>query len=88
MDTISSNGLICPYGGTAGPVIFSAAAPPPGTLGTTWKRQVENSVIEPTTVEGVLTTKPFTCSKCDHKITLFICCSIAASCLSHILVFP
>ena len=52
MDTIST-GFIRPYGIT-GTVFLSAASP--GTLGTTRKRQVENSGIEPATTVGVLTT--------------------------------
>ena len=56
MDTISTS-FIHPYG-TTGPVFSSAT--PPGTLGTTRKRQVENEGIEPATATCVLTTKPFT----------------------------
>ena len=62
MDTIST-GFICRYG-TTGPVFSSAAQP--GTIGTTWKRQVENAGIEPATASGVLTTKPFPSSAVHH----------------------
>ena len=55
MDTIST-GFIRLYG-TTGPVFSSATHP--RTLGTKWKRQVENAGIEPATTVGVLTTKPF-----------------------------
>ena len=55
METINT-GFVRPYGTTGS--VFSSAAPP-RTLGTTWKRQVQNAGIEPATTVGVLISKPF-----------------------------
>ena len=50
---------------------FNAADAPLGTLGTTWKIQVENAGIKPAIAERVLTTKPF--PKTTINVNNYIC---------------